>query len=141
MKIEAFETTCLNCNNVFASPRLSDFSYGDAIFSCECGKEFISHTMISHPVTMIYELLCYISKIDKNNNLLRNFSANFADKSHFHQFNDRIICPECKSENLSVDENKKVGIWDIQTASYANLYSLSKEELFKKFKSYLLTLK
>jgi hypothetical protein len=138
MQVVAFKTVCLNCNNIFACPKLSDFSYGDIIYTCECGKEFLYHCMVSHPVSTIFELFCHIYKIDEHSNSLINFSAFFADTVHFHRLCVNKICPNCKSVNLSIDENKKMGVWTIQTASYDKLYSLSKEKLLKEFEKYLL---
>ncbi len=136
MHVAAFETTCLNCNEIFLTPRLSDFCYGEFIFGCHCGKAFAYHTTFD-PLTTIFDLLCHIHQNDRlDNNSLYDFSCYFADKINGHQLSNKIVCQKCKSTNLSI-EIKKAADWDIPETSYSTLYSLSKDELLEAFNKFL----
>lgn len=137
MKRAIFKTTCLDCSEIFLLPVLSDFSYGESIFSCKCGKVFAHYMAINHPVTVIFEILCQTQGIDKNDYSLFDFSAFVADNITGHKLVHERICPQCKSKNLSISINKDIAIWDIPEASYEKFYSLSASEIINKFEQFI----
>lgn len=137
MKTAIFKTTCLDCSEIFPLPVLSDFSYGEGIFSCNCGKVFAHYMAINHPVTAIFEILCQTQRIDKKDYSLFDFSAFVADNITGHKLVHARACPKCKSKNLSISINKEKLIWDIPEASYEKFFSLSASEIINKFEQFI----
>tara|TARA_R110000868_G_scaffold360413_2_gene622415 strand:+ start:2121 stop:2456 length:336 start_codon:yes stop_codon:yes gene_type:complete len=107
------------------------------IFSCECGKDFVKHSALSHPTTILFELLCHIYKLSEHEISLWEFSAYFADTSHFHRFRNANTCPECRSSNLSFDAIERKTTWELSDSSFNRFLSLSKRMLFEEFEEFL----
>lgn len=111
MEMATFKTTCLDCSEIFLLPILSDFSYGEVIFSCRCGKAFAHYMAINHPITAIFEILCYTQQVDKDNYSIFDFAAFVSDSiAGRHKLIHQRVCLKCKSKNLSISINKESAV-------------------------------
>lgn len=144
MKLATFEATCRNdaCLHTFDAPLLSDFSYGEFIYSSIDGQ------LIRHYSSFDCEVWSFIDKM---------VSERFSTKSRLKAgviiqkiigfvsdrqdpaipFTQDIYCPQCRSKVTSIDDNNRTGVEDYERLTFNSFMSLTQFEKGKLVDGYI----
>lgn len=134
MNCNFYRTECKSCKSEFAYPLLSDFAYGEFIFS---GADGISFRYLSAFESEAWEEVSSIIKSNELSTLDRNDSdieifqrivGSVIDEKNDISFQLKGICPNCKNSDLIYNDNELIENRDIPTASFSNFSSLDESE-------------
>ena len=118
MKIALLEAKCGACGFEFAHPQLSDFSYGQFVFTGELGTVY-AFIEVPNPVWMMLDSALKSTNSRKDQGaLLQAAAAHFADPIDGQRLLRRPVCPKCQSSELASWSGIKQGEADIPRASY-----------------------
>jgi Zn finger protein HypA/HybF involved in hydrogenase expression len=130
LKITSFEVICASCNHVFASPILSDFSYGQYIFCSEDGMHYAHANAFEASAKLIYVLL----PEDCGAELFWFALASLADKIHGKKLYVDTRCPRCGSANVKRNLGKEIDQISVSKVTYGDFVALPREDIIKQVK-------
>jgi hypothetical protein len=119
-----FRTRCLDCNADFAMPSLSDFSYGQFIWSGERGTGFAYFDACDSPIfehikSVMKRAVGYpTSPTHEDTDRFHFVVAGCARKIEGQKLVPHHVCPTCRSRNVSPDDNEPVADCQVEDASY-----------------------
>ncbi|MDO6808737.1 hypothetical protein Q4603_08950 [Zobellia galactanivorans] len=138
MNIATFEANCTQptCGHKFDAPLLSDFSYGEYIYSSNDGMEIKYFCGLkSEAWKLIGEIISEADEKDKTLKIgptIQRLIGLVADrKNPDSYFTQDIYCPKCRSKVFTIDSDKKTGINDYLTLTFENFMNLP--ELKRKY--------
>ena len=138
MKIGLFEARCAACDAVFSKPELSDFAYGEFLFTGELGSVHAYFHAINHPLwTWLEDLLPASMDDTEQGRLLREACAHFADRVEGQRLLDGHVCPKCLSHSLASWSGPRRGEAEIPMASFTRFSSLSEDDRLREAEAFL----
>lgn len=134
MNCNFYKARCKTCESELAYPLLSDFAYGEFIFS---GSDGVSFRYLSAFECEVWEEISSIIKsnglsaLDRNDydiEIFQSIVGSVIDESDEISFQLKGICPKCKSSDLTYSDNELIYNRDIPIASFTNFSSLDEVE-------------
>lgn len=138
MKVSKIKVKCRPWGHKFETPFLSDFSYGQFIYSSQDGQ---SHRYLDGLNNKTWDL---VQKVVKDSNkkqkdegeIIQTIIGHIADKDSTTDFyqNKRIICPTCRRKAWHVYRDDIVGSTEIKEMTFNRFERLTNEEKEKEIK-------
>jgi hypothetical protein len=132
MQIATSKAKCASCGSEFSSPYLSDFSYGEFLFTGEKGNVFAYFNAIGHPVWEFVKSAFPSGGDDRGRKALgariQAGCAYIADPVNGQQLVDQHVCPMCQSRNWEWWGGERVGWIEVADVTYKNFLSQPETE-------------
>lgn len=133
MRITTFEAKCADCKTIFEHPSLGDFAYGEFIFSTIDGSDFLCCDANEVSESILQGLI----PEDLTAEQFQKTLVTVVDNPFASQLTLRIPCTKCGSTNLEYWEGQKIGVRNIEKATFKRFSVLSEEEKLKEISTIL----
>lgn len=119
-RVATFEAKCQSCGNVFPSPQLSDFAYGEFLLTGTDG------TVHAHLVAIDNEAWAVADPVVPNGDVdtLQEVVARLADPVDGQPLTMLHICPSCQSNDWAYWGRDRIGSADIPSATFNKFLAL-----------------
>jgi hypothetical protein len=138
MKVSTIKVKCRPWGHQFETPFLSDFSYGEFIYSSQDGQSY------RHLYGLDNKTWDFVSQMVKKDNkkikdegeVIQDILGHIADKDSTADFyqNKRIICPTCGRKAWHVYRDKIVGSVEVKEMTFDRFERLTLDEKEKEIK-------
>ncbi len=141
MRISIVRAKCKLWGHRFEVPLLSDFSYGDFIYSSQDGKKHRFFESLNNKTWNFVEKIVSDDYRYSNHSgdIIQMIIGRVADKDQSVKFfqNRKTICPECGENVCHVFINDIVGFVEVEEMTFHSFEKLSTKEKAKEVKSIL----
>lgn len=135
MQIATFKAKCKksSCGHDFDVPLLSDFTYGEFIYSSIDGKEFRYYNSLDCETWNFIDKTVseYLGKKNREEigTIIQKIIGLVADRQNPDiYFTQDIHCPKCHSKVESVNDNNKTGLKEFEILTFNNFTKLIESE-------------
>ena len=137
MRVSTVKAKCKSCGQHFETPLLSDFSYGEFVYSSQSGQRCKYLSGINNKtwdfVKSIVTADIEIKSKDKGE-LIQKVIGLIADndnKADFYQ-NEKIICPTCGRDAKKLERDNVTGFIEIDEMTFGRFERLTVDEKKKE---------
>ena len=134
MKVSTIKAKCRPWGHKFETPILSEFSYGQFIYSSQNGQSYRYLDAINNKTWDFVQKVIQNNGIKDGGEIIQSILGHIADKDaavDFYQ-NKKIICPTCGREVWHVYRNTIVGQVEVNEMTFDRFERLAIEEKEKE---------
>lgn len=131
-----YSARCLICLKKFQVPKLSDFRFGEYLFSTIDGKEYANYSVTEElDISELIDDKLKQNTLGKNlneiqkNRLKYRLIGKISDQSESKEFIEgKYVCPRCGSKVVHLNEKQRIRAERIPKLNFEKFKSLSKQE-------------
>jgi len=129
MNRTAFKATCEDCGKTFASPFISEFEYGSALFYGEHGTAFAMFSAFDNRVfELLRDVLGDRMPPLESGDLIFDACAHFADPVDGQRLSNHLACPRCRSTAIRIRDSEPMGAVAAPEATFLGFEALPETE-------------
>jgi len=135
MKVSTVKAKCKSCGNHFETPLLSDFSYGEFIYSNHSGHSYKYLVGLNNKTwNFVQSIVNSDNKTKDKGEIIQKVMGLIADKdanADFYQ-NDKLNCPTCGRDAKILDRDIVTGFIEIGEMTFDRFERLTADEKKKE---------
>jgi len=131
MKVSTVKAKCKSCGHHFETPLLSDFSYGEFIYSNQSGHSYKYLVGLNNKTwDFVQSIVNSDNKTKDKGEVIQKVMGLIADndaKADFYQ-NEKFICPTCGRDAKILDRDNVTGFIEIDEMTFDRFERLTADE-------------
>jgi len=134
MRVSTVKAKCKSCGQHFETPLLSDFSYGEFVYSSQNGQRHKYLVGINNKTWDFVQSVVNELKTKDKGEIIQRVMGLIADndtKADFYQ-NEKLICPTCGRDAKITDRDTVTGFIEIDEMTFDRFERLTADERKKE---------